>query len=663
VSNRPIGYRALFAVVYTASVSSVYFALGVVAHRASGLTPAVFLAAGIFFLLSSMTYVEAASLHPERGGSAVFARYAFNELVSFIAGWSIVLDYTILIAVTAVTVPSYLAAFVHPLAHGTPRVLVALGVIAFVALDNITGVSVTRLRRRILVTGADLLIQAAVILLGVALAFHPHHLSQSIHLGHAPTVSNLLFALPIGVIAFTGLEAAAGLAGETSATTQQVRRLIFPGALIIVGVYVGIALIGIAALPVHHGLSDLGERHLNAPLLGVVSAYRPTWTADILKYVVAITGALGLAAAAGSGMLGVSRVGYSLATNRQIPSAVGRLHGRFGTPFVVIGIAALIAAALVIPADIELLIGIYAVGALSAFLIAHLSVIALRFREPGRERAFTIPMSVRWRGASVPLPAVLGAALAAAGLIAVLIYHTGARYVGIGWLLAGLTLYVIYRKTEQKPLLRRVTIPERALRHEALEPEFGSILVPVFGNALDDDIIQTAGRLAGETRDEVDEEGATIEAIWVFEMPLSLPLDAPLPDAQIKRARAALARAKQVGEEYEGVEVATAIVRARRTGQAIVSEAKRRDVEAIVLAAEEPSRVRGGSLLGGVTGPLENYIGEITKYVVRKAPCRVILTAPPAGWRKRFERDGASTAGAADGVSAEQAPAVADPEG
>jgi APA family basic amino acid/polyamine antiporter len=640
VSNRPIGYRALFAVVYTASVSSVYFALGVVAHRADGLAPVVFLAAGIFFLLSAMTYVEAASLHPERGGSAVFARYAFNELVSFIAGWSIVLDYTILIAVTAVTVPSYLAVFIHPLGHGAPRVLVALGIVAFVAIDNLTGVNARRLRRRILITGADLVIQAAVILLGLALVFHPHHLTESIHLGTAPTVSNLAFALPIAVIAFTGLEAAAGLAGEVSASTLQIRRLIFPGSLIIVAVYVGIAVIGIAALPVHNGLTDLGEHHLNAPLLGVVSSYKPTWTADVLKYVVAVTGSLGLAAAAGSAMLGVSRVGYSLATNRQIPSAVGRLHGRFGTPFVVIGIAAVIAGALVVPADLELLIGIYAVGALTAFLIAHLSVIALRFREPARERAFRIPLSVNWRGVAVPLPAVLGALVAAAGLLAVLIYHAGARYVGIAWLLGGLTLYVIYRKTEQKPLFKRVTIPERALRHEALEPEFGSILVPVFGQPLDDDIIQTAGRLAGETRDDLDEEGATIEAIWVFEMPLSLPLDAPLPDAQIKRARQALARAKQVGEEYEGVEVATAIVRARRTGQAIVSEAKRRGVEAIVLAAEEPSRVRGGALFGGVSGPLENYVGEITKYVVRKAPCRVILTAPPAGWRKRFERDG-----------------------
>jgi basic amino acid/polyamine antiporter, APA family len=640
VNRTTVGYRALFAVVYTTSIASVYFALGVVAHHAQGLTPLVFLAAGIFFQLTAMTYAEAASMHQERGGSAVFARYAFNELISFVAGWSIVLDYTILVAVAALTVPAYLAAFWAPLGHGALQIIVAVAVIAFIAVDNFTGVNVRRLRRRIVLTGVDLALQAAVIVLGLLLAFHPDHLTQSVNLGTVPTAADLAFALPIAVIAFTGLEAAAGLAGEVTASRREVKRLIFPGSLVIVVIYVAIATIGVAALPVHHGLTDLGETHLNAPILGVVAAYQPTWVADILKYVVAVVAPLALMAAAGGAMLGVSRVGYSLATNRQIPSALGRLHGKFGTPFVIIAAAAVAAAALVIPADLELLVGIYAFGALLAFTIAHLSVIALRFREPDRPRPYAVPMSVRVRGASIPLPSILGALLSAAGLIAVLVYHAGARYVGLAWLLGGLALYVTYRKSEQKPLLRRVTIPERALRHEALEPEFGSILVPVFGNALDDDIIQTAGRLAGERHDDVEEEGAVIEAIWVFEMPLSLPLDAPLPDSQIQRAREALARAKRVGEEYEGVEVATAIVRGRRTGHAIVNEARRRGVEAIVLAAEEPSRVRGGALLGGVSGPLDNYVGEITKYVINKAPCRVILTAPPAGWQKRLSPDG-----------------------
>jgi APA family basic amino acid/polyamine antiporter len=633
VKERPFGYRALFAVVYTTSVSSVYFALGVVAHHANGLVWAVFLVAGLFFGLTAMTYAEGASLHPERGGSAVFARYAFNELISFVAGWAIFFDYTILIAVTALTVPAYLAAFAAPIGRGAIEIAVALAVIALVAADNLTGVSARRLRPRLLITVADLILQALIIVLGLALVFNPDNLTASVQLGTAPSWSDLAFALPIAVIAFTGIEAAASIAGEVSATRRQVKWLVGPGSAVIVLIYVGISLVGVGALPVHDGMTALGTEHINAPVLGVVEAFKPQWLADVLKYAVAIGGAAGLFAAAGSAMLGVSRVGYSLATNRQIPSAIGRLHGRWGTPYVVIGAAAVAAAALVLPTDLEFLVGIYAFGAMLAFTIAHASVIALRFREPERERAYRIPFSVTVRGAAVPVPAVVGAVGSGLGWVTLLVFHSGARYVGLAWLAGGLTLYVVYRKSAQKPLLRRVTIPERALRYEALEPEFGSILVPILGSPLDDDIIQTAGRLAGETRDDLEQDGAVIEAIWVFEIPLALPMDAPLPDAQVKRAREALARAKLVGEEYEGVEVATAIVRARRAGEAIVREARRRGVEAIVLAAEESSRVRGGALLGGRGGPLENYVGDVSRYVISKAPCRVILTAPPADWR------------------------------
>ncbi len=633
--ERPFSYRALFAVIYTTSVSSVYFALGVVARHANGLTPVVFLIAGLFFGLTMMTYAEGASLHPERGGSAVFARYAFNELVSFVAGWAIFLDYTILIAVTALTVPAYLAAFWGPIGRGTLEIAVALAVIVLIAVDNLTGVSARRIRTRVLITIGDLILQALIIVLGFALVFDPHALSASIHLGTAPSWSDLGFALPVAVIAFTGIEAAASIAGEVTATRKQVKLLVGPGSAVIVLIYVGISLVGVGALPVHHGVTALGTTHIKAPVLGVVEAFHPKWLADILKYAVAIGGALGLFAAAGAAMLGVTRVGYSLATNRQIPSAVGRLHGRWGTPYVIIGVAAIAAAALVLPTDLEFLVGIYAFGALLAFTIAHVSVIALRFRERDRPRPYSVPLSVTISGAHVPIPAVLGAVASALGWVALLVFHAGARYVGLAWLLFGLVLYVGYRKSQQKPLLKRVTIPERALRYEALEPEFGSILVPILGTALDDDIIQTAGRLAGESRDDLESDGAVIEAIWVFEIPLALPMDAPLPEAQVKRAREALARAKLVGEEYEGVEVATAIVRARRAGEAIVREARRRGVEAIVLAAEESSRVRGGSLFGGVGGPLENYVGDVSRYVIAKAPCRVILTAPPADWRAK----------------------------
>jgi basic amino acid/polyamine antiporter, APA family len=653
---RTLSARALFGLVYTMSISSVYFALGVVAQRALGLTPVVFLVAGVFFALASMTYVEGAALHRERGGSSVFARYAFNELVSFVAGWAILLDYAILLAVTAFTATNYLAEFWAPLGSGATELSVAIAIIAAVALINVRGVSVRQLRRGLVVALADIAVQLLVIVLGLVLLLHPGAIVDTIHLGSSPKWDDAIYALTIATIAFTGLEAAASLAGETETTREGLHRLVGPGVGTIMLVYVGIAVVGVSALPVGGGPGAFHERDVEAPLLSVAAAFDPRWLADGLRAAVAVTAVVGLVAAANSAMLGISRVAYGLATNRQIPSALGRLHPTRGTPFVLIGLAALVAAALTIPADIDFLVGIYAFGAMLAFTIAHLSVVRLRYREPQRERPYAVPFSIRVRGGSLPLPAVLGALLSGAGWVTVVVLHAGARYVGLGWLLGGLVLYVAYRRSDGNPLLTRVTVPERALRREQTRSEFGSLLVPIFGKPLDDDIVQTAGRLAGDVRDDLDEEGATIEAIWVFEVPMSLPIDARLPEAQVKHAQEALRRAKAVGEEYEGVHVQTAMVRARRAGEAIVREARRRGVEAIVLAAEEPSRVRGGALFGGAAGPLDNYVGEVTKYVLRKAGCRVILTAPAAEARPPAEPEPREEHAAVDGARSPQAP-------
>ena len=219
--------------------------------------------------------------------------------------------------------------------------------------------------------------------------------------------------------------------------------------------------------------------------------------------------------------------------------------------------------------------------------------------------------------------------------------HQPARYVGLGWMAAGLALYVVYRRGEESSLLRRVTVSPEMLRAERrASATTARSSCRCSGRELDEDIVQTAALLvAGEPTDEAAIDTATIEALWIFEMPMSLPLDARLPEAQVKRARQALARAKAVGEEYTGVQVATATVRARRAGHAIVEEARRRGVEAIVLGAEEPSRIRGGARLGGRGGPLEDFVGDVSKYVVAKGRCRVIVTAP-AGLRdaQRAER-------------------------
>jgi APA family basic amino acid/polyamine antiporter len=308
---------------------------------------------------------------------------------------------------------------------------------------------------------------------------------------------------------------------------------------------------------------------------------------------------------------------------------LGRLHPQRATPFVLICLAATIAGALVVTDDLDFLFGIFAFGAMLAFTIAHLSICVLRYREPDRPRPYRMPGGIRWRGGVLPLPAALGAVLSGTGWITVVVLHAGARYVGLAWVLAGIVFFVLYRKREGRAVGARVTVPEAVLRARAPERDFGSILVPLLGGALDDDLVQTAALLvSSESADEAAIDRATIEAIWIFRVPMSLPLDAPLPEPQLKAARAALARAKRVGEEYRGVEVATATVRARRLGQAIVEESRRRGVEAIVLAADETARSRAGSLLGGRTLVGESTVSETIRYVVDRARCRVILTAP-----------------------------------
>jgi APA family basic amino acid/polyamine antiporter len=265
-----------------------------------------------------------------------------------------------------------------------------------------------------------------------------------------------------------------------------------------------------------------------------------------------------------------------------------------------------------------------------AIAIAHLSIVRLRWTQPELERPYRIPFDVTIRGRRLPVLAIAGAVLMGLLWLAVIVFRAKARWVGGGWMLFGLVAYVIYRRyVERTSLTKRVTVPEEALRKEVREAEYGDILVPVFGTELDDDIVGTAGRLA-DAADEPGEERPRLEVIYVLEVPLTVPLEAPPPKERLDAAKAALERAREVGEEYETVEVETDLVAARNVGAAIVDEARKRDVEVIVMGAEPPTRVRGGAVLGGVGGSRPPEVGEVTEYVLRKAPCPVLLTAPPA---------------------------------
>ena len=458
-------------------------------------------------------------------------------------------------------------------------------------------------------------------------------LTDQLHLFSSPSVKDIVYSLVIATIAYAGIEAASDLAPDLEFEPRDLKRVLGVGAIAIPLIYAGIAAVALMAVPVvpgpHGPETALAGRYIEEPVLGVVANYHPGWLADFMKWAVMLVAVPVLFWAANTAMLGLSRHVYVLATNRQIPSWAGKLERTYSTPYIAITIAALLALALAIPGDIRFLARVYAFGALLAVTIAQISIVRLRVVEPDLERPYRVPINVRFGAHELPLLAIGGAVISGLAWISVFLLHRTAVYVGGGWMLFGLVFYVIYRRyVEGTPLTRRVQVPEASLKKQPAEVEYSTILVPVFGTDLDDDIVSTAGRLAdAEVEDE--ERPPRLDVVYVAEVPLTVPLDAPLPEAVRERAEKALERAQEVGDEYENVEVTTNLVRARSMGSGIVQEAREKGAEVIVMGAEPPTRIRGGAVLGGIGGARPEEIGEVTEYVLKKAPSRVLLTAPP----------------------------------
>ena len=632
--KRSLGSPALFAIVWTSLASSIYFSLGVVAGHALGLTPLVFLGAGVFFTLTSMTYAEGASMHRDRAGSTVFARYAFNELVSFVAGWAILLDYVILIAICSLTATSYLAAFYHPLGHGAPRLGVALAIIAYVAYSNVRGFSTRRTRRTGMIVVADLAIQVLVIGIGLVLFFNLRTITANVHLGTVPRWSDVIYALTITTVAFTSLESAAGLSGEILLSRRGLKRLMVSANASVYIIYIGIALVAVTAIPVINGHTALGGRQVGAPVLGIVEHFHPAVVTDPLKYVLAAAAVFTLIAAANSAMLGLSRLAYSLSTNRQIPSPIGRLHPDRSTPYVLICVAALLAAALVLPEDLDFLVGIYAFGAMLAFTIAHLSICVLRFREPDREPA--VPDAGDDQGAaaaSLPLPAVVGGRAGLRGVDQRRSSSTAGRATSASaWMIGGVGALRRLPPSSGEAVLDRVDGARggrcAAKRRSAIRLD----LVPLFGDRARRRhrpdrrapgrrrADRRGGDRQGDDRGDLDLPGADVAA-------------ARRPPA---RRRSSSGRGPRWPERRRSAR-STAGWRSRRRrsgpGGPATRSSRRRAGAASRRSCSRPRRPRAcavGPCSAGAAAPGQTArSAAMTRYVLGKAPCRVILTAPP----------------------------------
>ncbi len=620
--QRVLDAPALFSVAYGEIASSIYVALGIIALHALGLTPEVLALVGALFLLVSLSYAEGTTSIPETGGAATFVRRAFNDLAGFLTGWALFLDYLIVIALSALFLPHYLGAAFQwgSLGHNPWDVVVGVGVVFVIAAVRLVRRSAFY-RYGIFVAVLDLLTQLLLVVLGFAFLFSGDALTRGVSIGTHPSWHQIVFALPLAMLAYTGLETVANLAEETREPGRDLPRSLFSGIGLVVLIYVAIALVALSAFPATGGTTLLGTEWLRAPLMGIVDALSdplPGALATALRVYVGLTGAVILLVAVTTSISGFTRLAYSLGEHGQLPRAFGRLNRRTLVSPQAIVAAALISTALMVGTsfvhdDVAFLASLFSFGVLAAFTAAQLAVIKLRYSEPELPRPYRTPANVRLRGVEVPLPAIVGAVATFAIWIAALGTHSGARYGGPAWLAAGLVVYAVVRHGRGEGLLEHVEAPPEELPETA----FSSILVPMKLGAIGEEMVATAVKLA-------QDRSALVEALYVIRVPLDRPLEAEL-EGQEEAAAASLAEARLLGADH-GVDVRVETVRARSIGEAIIGEAERRGTDLIVVGSAPRWRRQS------------RFFSPTVEFVLRKAPCEVLVVAFPEGV---MESDGA----------------------
>jgi basic amino acid/polyamine antiporter, APA family len=623
--QRVLETPSLAAVAYGEIASSLFFALGVIALEALGFTPWVLVLVGLLFLIVALSYAEGTAALPETGGAATFVRRAFNDQLGFLTGWVLLLDYVIVIALAALFVSHYLGHAVgwDALTDSPWDVFVGITVIALVA-----GVRFLRrpalYRLAIAIAGVTLVAQLLLVVLGLPLLFSLDNLGKGTDLGTAPTWSAIAFALPAAMLAYTGLETVANLAAETREPGRTLPRSLFVGIGAAVAISFLIAIVAISAYPAHPDpdgpggyASDLGTTWLRAPLVGLAAAFGgelPGPVVDALRVFVGLTGTLILIAVVTTSFSGAGRLAYSLGRYDMLPRAFGRLSRRtLISPASIVATAVVAAGVLLIAKGagqpVRFLASLYSFGVLIAFTAAQVAVVRLRFTEPGLERPFRVAGNVRVRGTDVPVAALVGAPITFAIWIAAIATHDAARVAGPIWVVFGIVVYTSSRLVAHERVLGRVTVPVGDLVPD-IEGAYQRILVPMKIGLIGEEVLGTAMRLA-------EEQKCAVRALHVIRVPLDLPLDAELIEAE-EQAQASLAEAKLLAAE-QGIPIEVHIVRARSIGQAIVDEAVEHNVDLIVMGSAPRWRRQS------------RFFSPTVDYVLRKAPCEVMVIAYPQG--------------------------------
>jgi basic amino acid/polyamine antiporter, APA family len=608
--ERVLGTGALFSTAYGNVGSSIYYALGLVAVFALGMTPVVFLIAGLIFICTAASYTEATTMFPEAGGSSSFARRAFNEFWSALTAWGQMLNYIITVAISAFFLPHYLGVVWEPLLTAPGDVLCGIVVVLILSAVNVVGVKEAA-GLNVVLAILDFLTQSALVIVGFVLVFSPEVLVDNVDFGTSPTVSDFLIAIPVGMVAFTGIDTISNMAEEardSGKTVPQAMRLV---VVAVMAISLTLPAVALSAMPVENGqtllaLSSEEGGYANNPIQGVVVNLGLGGLEPAAEIYVGLLASTILLVATNAGLIGLSRLSYSMGQYRQLPEGLRRLHPRFRTPYVAIVVFGGIACLTMLPGEAEFLGTVYAFGAMLGFTVAHASVIALRIKEPDRERPYRAPLNVTVRGRSIPLTSVLGGLGTGVAFLVVTILNFETLVTGTLWLALGMTVYVVYRRRLELTLseTRKIVLPEPIVEREV---EYESVLVVFDEGRYSAEAMSTAVQLAARRR-------RGIHVLVTVPVPPNLPIDAVMP-AEEQRARSAIDQARvrggrRVSGHWERV-------RPGGTGRLIVDEARAIKARAIVMAM--PPRRTGATLFGKT---LETVLSE--------RPCRVIITSSPA---------------------------------
>ncbi len=638
--QRVLGTNALSATAYGNVGSSIYYALGLVASYALGLTPVIFVITGFFFFMTAASYSEATAMYPEAGGSSSFARRAFNEFWSFFAAWAGMLTYTITVAISAFFAAQYVGGTFWDFLSTSPGNVIG-GAVLIVALGavNVFGAQEST-RVNIVLALLDFATQLLLVLLGIFLVLSPEILIDSVELGVTPTWNQFLLAVPIGMLAYTGIETISNMAEEAKNERVTIPAAIARVRTAVYAIYFTLPAVALSALPVQTaqpgdrvvalGGVEPGERYTQLgltreeggfagdPILGVVRNMElGTFEGFALVYV-GVLAATVLTLATNAGLIGVSRLVYSMGLHRQMPDALRQLHPRFGTPWVGVIVFGLLAIVAIVPGEASFLGSLYSFGALLSFTVAHVSVARLRKTQPDADRPYRGPGNVTIRGYDAPLFAIVGGFFTFVAFIVICVLNPVIAAAGAGWLALGIAVYIPYRLSRGLDLTstHKVAIPQPVVDHEA---EYDSVLVALnVEEGYDAGILATASRLAARRR-------RGIHVLVTIPVPFALALKEPLPEAEAT-ARSIIEQARVAGGRRVTGHVEK--VRAGQAGRRIIEEAE--DMRASAIVMPLPRRVAGFSVFG-----------KTLETVLADRPCRVIIESTPDGAEQRGLRHAA----------------------